>query len=132
MNRKKLTILLGMLSVVAAVIWPVRAKHGERPVMSHAELSQYEEEITDLLEGYADQQMTLGSQMVEVRVDQLTGFNGYSLLGVECLFGRRSTNTVGYIAENDAGQLFSGGDAVWVGVDELDVLREIARTSEQE
>ena len=132
MKRKKAITVILILLVVAVVVLPVRPKHGERPLMSHDEWMSSAAEVTDLLSGYGARQRGLGSEMVPVNVDQLTGFDGYSLLGVESFFGRRTTTVVGYITAEDATQFFHDEDAVWIGVESIDKLREIATNSEQD
>ena len=131
MKRKKAITVILILLVVAVVVFPIRPKHGDRPLMSHDDWRSSAEEVTGLLSAYGARQRGFGYEMVQVNVDQLTGLDGYSLLGVESFFGRRTTTVVGYITAENATQFFHDEDSVWIDVDSIDKLREIANNSEQ-
>lgn len=130
MKRKKVLTISGIVLFIAIVVIPIHPKHGDRPLMTHREWSPHAVEITALLSTHGDRQRASGSEMVQVNLDQLTGLNGYSLLGVEGLFGLRSTTVVGYVSKEDSEQFFRDEDAVWIDLDSIDKIRKMA--SEQD
>ncbi len=67
--------------------------------------------------------------MIQINVDQLTGLNGYSILGVEGLFGRRSVSVIGYVTEQDASQFYREEDVIWIGTEDIQKLRKITKES---
>ena len=108
-------------------IIPVSPKHGDRPVMSHNEWSSHSQEITEASLLHDHEKRIVSGARVPVHVDQLTGLDGFSIIGVESFFGRRSTSVVGYLTQEEADSFYREGDKVWIGSEQVAKLKEILR-----
>lgn len=97
--------------------------------MSHRQWKQDSVEITKLLSVYNDKERASGTKMIQVNVDQLTGLNGYSILGGEGLFGRRTVSVAGYLTEQDASQFYREEDVIWIAAEDIPKLRKITKES---
>ena len=128
-NRRKILIVAGILILVAIAIVPVRPKYGDRPFISHRQWEQDADEIANLLSAYEHKERESSTRMIQINVDQLTGLNGYSILGAPGLFGRRSVSVIGYVTEQDASQFYREEDVIWIGTEDIPKLRKITKES---
>jgi hypothetical protein len=127
MNRKKTLKIIAVLVIAVIVIYPIRPRYGDRPHMSHKEWAAYAPEVMEALSAYGERERQIGSNLIQVNVDELTGVHGYSVVGAESFFGHRSTNVIGYITEDDADNFFRDKDAVWIGTKDKARLLQITK-----
>lgn len=122
-------MVVGILLFVAIAFVPVRPRYGDRPVMTHRQWKQHAGKINEMLMAYDDKVRASGTRMIQVNVDQLTGLNGYSILGVEGFFGHRSVSVVGYLTEQDASQFYREEDVIWIASEDIPKLQKITNGS---